>query len=443
MNTQNPAIDQDTITALTERFAADPTARVAQNAVATTDVDTLSLDRSVVASTDPTVSNRVDSWHAANQKKSGRCWLFSGLNLLRSGVIDRLDLEPDFQFSQAHLHFWDKLEKANWFLTSMIELADRALDDRTVHQMLADPIGDGGQWDMFVALVTKYGVAPKYAMPETFSSSNTHSMNAQLEKILRRGALVVREAAAQGRGERARQEILEQVHRVLSIHLGTPPTSFIWQYRDKDGNFVRGGELTPTQFAAQVLTVDVDDYVCLVNDPRPSSGYNRMLTVDRLGNVVGGRPVRYLNVEIDVIKRLAAQIICDGQPVWFGCDTVPQSDRERGIWDARLHDYEGVYGIDMSTTKAERMVSGQSAMTHAMVLTGVDLLDGAPRRWRVENSWGDEKADKGFWTMNDSWFAEYVYEVAVPRRLLPAELAAVLDTEPAVLPLWDPMGALA
>lgn len=443
MSTSSTAIDQDTITALTERFAADPAARVAQNAVATTDINTISLDRSIVASIDPSVSNRVDSWHAANQKKSGRCWLFSGLNLLRSGVIERLNLEPDFEFSQAYLHFWDKLEKANWFCTSMIELAGRDLDDRTIHQLLADPIGDGGQWDMFVSLVTKYGVIPKYAMPETFSSSNTGSMNAQLEKILRRGALIIREAAAQGRGEQARREILEQVHRVLCIHLGTPPTRFIWQYRDKDRNFVRGGELTPTQFAEQVLTVDVDDYVCLVNDPRPNSGYNRMLTVDHLGNVVGGRPVRYLNVEIDVIKRLAARIIRDGQPVWFGCDTVPQSDRERGIWDARLHDYEAVYGIDMATTKAERMMSGQSAMTHAMVLTGVDLLNGVPRRWRVENSWGDEAADKGFWTMNDSWFAEYVYEVAVPRRLLPADLAAVLDTEPVILPLWDPMGALA
>ena len=443
MSTQSQTIDQDTIAELSERFAADPAARVAQNAVSTTDVDTLSLDRSVVASTDPTVSDRVDTWHAANQKKSGRCWLFSGLNLLRSGVIADLGLEPEFEFSQSYLHFWDKLEKANWFLTSMIEMADRDLDDRTVHQMLADPIGDGGQWDMFVALVSKYGVVPKYAMPETFSSSNTHSMNARLEAIVRRGALIVREAAAHGDADRARLEILEQVHRVLSIHLGTPPSRFLWQYRDKDRAFVRGGEYTPRRFAAEVLTIDVDDYVCLVNDPRPSSGYRRMLTVDHLGNVVGGRPVRYLNVEIDTIKRLAARLIRDGQPVWFGCDTVPQSDRERGLWDARLHDYEDLYGIDLSTTKAERMLSGDSAMTHAMVFTGVDLLDGVPRRWRVENSWGDERADKGFWTMNDSWFGEYVYEVAVPRRVLPPELSAVLDTEPAVLPLWDPMGALA
>ncbi|WP_316669636.1 C1 family peptidase [uncultured Propionibacterium sp.] len=443
MSTPDPIIDQNTIASLTERFTADAAARVAQNAVATTDIDTLSLDRTVVASIDPSVSNRVDSWNAANQKKSGRCWLFSGLNLLRSGVIEDLGLEPDFEFSQAYLHFWDKLEKANWFLTSMIEMSDRDLDDRTVHQLLGDPIGDGGQWDMFVALVEKYGVVPKYAMPETFSSSNTGSMNAQLEKILRRGALIVREAAGRGRGEQARLEILGQIHRVLCIHLGTPPTSFIWQYRDKDQNFVRAGELTPVQFAAQVLGIDVGDYVCLVNDPRPTSGYNRMLTVDHLGNVVGGRPVRYLNVEIDVIKQIAARIIRDGSPVWFGCDTVPQSDRRMGIWDAHLHDYEGIYGIDMSSTKAERMLSGASAMTHAMVLTGVDMLDGAPRRWRVENSWGTENADKGFWTMNDSWFADYVYEVAVPRSALPPELAAVLGTEPAVLPLWDPMGALA
>lgn len=443
MNTSSSALDQGTLTSLSERFAADPAARIAQNAVTTTSVDTLSLDRAVVTSIDTSVSDKVDTWKAANQRKSGRCWLFSGLNFLRGQVIQELKLDEGFEFSQNYQHYWDKLEKANWFLTAMAELADRDLDDRTVHQLLADPIGDGGQWDMFVSLVKKYGVVPKYAMPETESSSNTHAMNAQLSAILRRGALLVRDAATRGVADEARLSVLEQIHRVLTIHLGTPPTSFTWQYRDRDKNFVRAGELTPLQFADKVLTVDVADYVCLVNDPRPASGYLKTFTVDQLGNVVGGRPIRYLNVEIAAIKKIVADIIVAGRPVWFGCDTAQQSDRQLGIWDARLHDYQGLYGIELDTTKAERMLTGESLMTHAMLLTGVDLLDGSPRRWRVENSWGDDKADKGFFTMNDSWFDEYVFEVAVPRSALDADQLAALQTEPTVLPLWDPLGALA
>ena len=443
MTSPNSEFSLDRYADLTARFTADPTARVAQNAVSTTNADKLSLDRQVLTSIDTSVSDKVDTWKVSNQKQSGRCWLFSGLNLLRSHLINDLKLTPDFELSQNYLHFFDKLEKANWFLASMAEMSDRDIDDRTVHQMLSDPISDGGQWDMFVSLVNKYGVVPKYAMPETDSSSSTRVMNRRLEEILRRGALIVRGAADRGQADAARESILTQVHRVLSIHLGTPPASFLWQYRDKDNAFTRVGQLTPREFADTVVPINLDDFVCLVNDPRTSSGFNTMLTVDHLGNVVGGRPIRYLNVEIDVIKKITIDQILAGHPVWFGCDVLPQFDRDIGYWDLHLHDYEGLYGIDMDTTKADRMVSGASAMTHAMMFTGVDLLDDAPRRWRVENSWGDDHADKGFFTMNDSWFDQYVFEVAVPKASLDQSLRDTLATEPKVLPLWDPMGALA
>ena len=420
-------------------FAADKTARIVQNAVTETSIKKVAMDREIVTSIDPSVSVRVDRWPNTNQKKSGRCWLFSGLNSLKPAVYEATGLEK-FEFSQNYMHFWDKLEKSNFFLTSMIDLADRDADDRTVHYLLSDPVGDGGQWNMFVALVEKYGVVPKYAMPETESSSNTKLMNDTLENLLRRGARDVR--AAQEEAHAVKREVMRQIYRVLCMHLGTPPREFVWQWEGKDHEFHREGIFTPVQFAAKYLP-DLEDYVCLVNDPRESSPYNHLFTVDRLGNVVGARPVTYLNVPIDVIRKTTQATLEAGDPVWMGCDTSKQCDRDMGIWDGKLFDFEGTYGIDLEMTKAEELTYGQAQMTHAMVFTGVDVLDGVTRRWRVENSWGDQIADKGFFTMNDSWFDQHVFEVAIRRDRLPEELLPVLATEPIVLPAWDPMGSLA
>ena len=431
------ALTHADLAAMAQAVAADPAAKVAQNAVTTTTVTAVALNRAVVVATDPTVSHQLDTWPVTAQKHSGRCWLFSGLNLLRSQVIRDTNLE-DFEFSQNYLHFWDKLEKANWFFTSMIELADRDLDDRTVAQLLADPIGDGGQWDMFVALVKKYGVVPKAAMPETQSSSDTRAMNTVLATLLRRGA---RDLRAAGDREAVRAELMGQVYRVLTIHLGTPPTRVAWSYRDKDKQFTRTAEMSPLEFAAAVLTIDVDEFVCAVNDPRHEYGVT--MTVDHLGNVVGGRPIRYLNLPAAELEALVVKGIVAGRPVWFGCDTGQQFDKALGLWDPGLLEFEALYGVDLTCTKAERMELKEEAMNHAMLFTGVDLVDGAPRRFRVENSWGDEVGVKGFMTMNEPWFPEHVFEVAVPVSDLGAERQAQLAAEPIVLPLWDPMGTLA
>jgi bleomycin hydrolase len=436
----------DLVERLTKAFEADPTARMLQNAVTTTSVDDIALDRRVVTSIDHSVSHLLDDWAATSQEKSGRCWLFAGTNLLRAGAREKLGVK-DFEFSQNHLLFWDKFEKANHWLESIIATADRDVDDRTVAHLLATPAEDGGQWNMFVALVVKHGLVPKVAMPETKSSSNTRLMNRDLSTILRQAARDLRARAAAGEGadalQDAKEQVLASVHRLLCIHLGTPPESFVWQWKDTDGGFHRDGAMTPLEFAERYVTVPLEDYVCLVNDPRASSPYGRTFTVEHLGNVVGAPPVTYLNVEPDLMKSLAAQAIVGGEPVWFGCDTGQMSHADLGVWDAALFDHAAVYGTEPSLGKADRLLHHESLMTHAMLFTGVDLHDEVPRRWRVENSWGTEKGDKGFMTMNDSWFAEFVFEVAVRRDALPAELQEALRQDPIVLPAWDPMGALA
>ncbi|MET8472307.1 C1 family peptidase [Streptomyces sp. NPDC006422] len=427
-----------------KEFAARPANRLMQNAVTQTPVDDIALDRRIVTAIDHSVSHHLDDWKVTNQKRSGRCWMFAGLNLLRVGAARELGVK-DFEFSQNYVLWWDKFERANHFLESVIDTSDRDVDDRTVAHLLSDPISDGGQWNMFVALVAKHGLVPKSAMPETESSSATGPMNRALMTVLRQGARDLRRAAADGvDAQRARKaEVLGAVHRVLSIHLGTPPQRFLWQWRDSDQEFHRDGWLTPAEFAEAYVRIPLDEYVCLVHDPRESSPVGRTFTVEHLGNIVEAPPVVYLNADIDLLKRLTMEAVVGGEPVWFGCDVAQQMRSDLGIWDAALFDYEAVYDTAFELDKAERLVHHETQMTHAMLFTGVDVVDGAPRRWRVENSWGDEKADKGFWTMNDSWFGEHVFEVAVRRSALPPELAAALDEPPIVLPAWDPMGALA
>jgi bleomycin hydrolase len=440
----NDALTSEDLAVLRKDFTVNPNYRVAQNAVTRVTVDDIALDREIVNGADHTMSHLLDDWKVTNQERSGRCWLFAGLNLLRVGAMQKMNVK-EFEFSQNHAMFWDKLERANYFLEAIIDTAERDVDDRTVAFLLDSLASDGGQWNMFVAIVNKHGLVPKSVMPETQSSANTAAMNAVLRRLLRQGAQTLRRVAA-GSVEAARAEkgeILAVVHRVLCIHLGTPPEEFLWQWTDKDRVFHRAGKMTPQEFATEYVGVPLDDYVCLVHDPRASSPMGRTFTVEYLGNVLGAPPVTYLNVGIDVIRAIASETLQGGEPVWFGCDVGKMMSSDFAVWDANLFDYPSVYDTTFALSKADRLVHHESAMTHAMLFTGVDILDGRPKRWRVENSWGKDRGRDGFFTMNDSWFDEYLFEIAARKDSLPEELRASLGAPPIVLPAWDPMGALA
>ncbi|GAA3287531.1 aminopeptidase C [Arthrobacter citreus] len=439
------SLSLEQVAALQESFAADPVLKQKQNAIVRFSVSELAIDHQLATALSTTVSNRIDDWKVTNQEKSGRCWLFAALNLLRVGAKQTLGIK-EFEFSQNYAMYFDKLERANFFMESILETAGRPEDDRLVQFLLETVLGDGGQWNMAVNLFRKYGAVPKSVMPETESSANTGRMNAVLCSLLRRGAQELRGLRADGDAAgqaQAKARIIADVHRILTLHLGTPPTVFDWEYTTDDKSFHREGNLTPQQFLAKYTTINLDDYVCLVDDPRSEHAKGTTLTVEHLGNVVGGDPVLYLNVDISLAKQLAMEAIVDGEPVWFGCDVGPQMAGKDGLWDARLYDYAGLYGAELAMDKESRVRFGDSAMTHAMLLTGVDVLDGESRRWRVENSWGDESGDKGFFTMADNWFDEYVFEVVVHKSRLSPEFRQALDDEPLVLPAWDPMGALA
>ena len=426
-------------------FDSDPSATVAQNAVSNADLSTLALRRDLVQNMDFSFSTKLDEWSATNQRRSGRCWLFATLNLFRVGAMKKMNVK-NFEFSQAHIHFWDKLERANHFLEAILETSDRPVDDRTIHFLLSDPIGDGGQWNMATNLIRKHGLVPMSAYPESHSSSSTRSMNTVLKDILRTTASEIRgildDGGSKNEARKHKAERMKENWRVLCIHLGTPPEKFDWQWRDKDKEFHRKGTMTPLEFVDEYVEVDWEEYICIVNDPR--NEYYRTYTVDFLQNVAGGPPVVYLNVPSDEMKDITQRLLEDGIPVWMGCDVGKNMARKRGLWDADLYDLKGLYGIQFGMEKADRLRFGQTMMTHAMLFTGVDVVDGKPRRWRVENSWGSEDSgEKGFYTMNDNWYDEHMFEIAAPKDYLTDEMKSGLKGDPIVLPAWDPMGSLA
>lgn len=437
-------ITRKQVVELRKEFDAEPSNKVAQNAVTNVQLPDLTLNRDLVQDIDDSFSIKLDDWKVTAQMRTGRCWLFATLNLFRVGAMKKMKLK-NFEFSQAHIHFWDKFERSNHLLEAIIETSDRPVDDRTIHFLLSDPIGDGGQWNMATNLVRKHGLVPKTAYPESNSSSATRWMNAELKDILRSSASEIR-AIIDGGGtvEEARahkEKRIADIWRMLCIHLGTPPKTFNWQWRDKDGEFHRNGRMTPQQFAAEFVDIEWEDYVCIVNDPR--NEYYRTYTVDFLQNVAGGPPVVYLNVPSKDMKAITQKLLEDGIPVWMGCDVGKEMDRKRGLWDADLFGVEGLYGVEYGMDKADRLRHNQTMMTHAMLFTGVDVVNGRPRRWRVENSWGQDTGQKGYYTMNDSWYDQYMFEIAAPKDYLTEKMLEGLETEPVVLPAWDPMGSLA
>ena len=428
-------------------FNKDPKNTLALNAVTENGIAPVALSRKEVDRQNFTFSHLIDSPDATNQERSGRCWLFSGLSTLALEAMKKLNLGT-FELSEIYQMFWDKVEKANYFLENIIESKEEPLNGRLVSSLLSDPVPDGGQWNMFTNLVRKYGVIPKTFMPETANSDNSEPMNALLRTKLREYAKVLREMNEQGASTTAlrekKGELMEEFYKMLCINLGVPPETFYWEWRDKNGVFNRRGNITPVEFYNEYVGLDLDDFVSLINAPTRDKPFNKLYTVKYLGNMVGGRDTRYLNVDLKALKKATVDMIKGNHAVWFGCDVGKMLQTNMGAMDLSIYDYELVYGMKFQLDKAARLDYGDSEMTHAMVITGVDLDEhGNPRKWRVENSWGAAIGDKGYMYMMDEWFDEYLYEVVVRKEYLPPELLKILDTEPVVLSLWDPMCSLA
>ncbi len=379
----------------------------------------------------------------SNQKQSGRCWMFAALNTFRHKILTEFKLE-NFELSQAYTFFWDKYEKSNWFLEQIIGTSDLEIGDRKLKFLLDVPQQDGGQWDMVVALFQKYGVVPKDIYPESISSSASRELDQYLNKILRQDAQILRDLIQNGGDVVAKKaELLQEIFNYLAMTLGLPPQKFDFEYRDKDDQFHKFEDITPQAFYEKFVDIKLDDYVSVINAPTTDKPYNKSYTVEFLGNVIGARDVRHLNVEMGRFKKLAIAQMQAGETVWFGCDVGQVSNRQDGLLTMDAYDFSAM-DLDFTQDKASRLDYSESLMTHAMVLTGVDLdAAGNSLKWKVENSWGEKVGKKGYFTASDAWMDEYTYQIVVRKEFLTADELAAYEAEPEVLLPWDPMGALA
>lgn len=420
---------------------------VNKRAVTKNGILSVSADYRSEVAMDRVFSIDIDTGKVADQKRSGRCWMFAALNTMRHSMREKLHMKDDFELSQNYTFFWDKLEKSNYFLENVLQTAELPTSDRKVAWLMQTPQQDGGQWDMLVALIQKYGVVPQTVMPETFNSSNSMEINKQLNLKLRKDAVELRELVAANKSDadiqKAKEKMLNEIYRMLAYTFGEPPANFDFEYRDTDNNYHRIENITPQEFFKKYVGWNLDDYVSIINAPTADKPFNHMYTVEMLGNVLGGRQVRHLNLDMQTFRKVAIEQLKHGESVWFGSDVGQESDRKKGIMDTNLYHQDELFDVDFSMSKAERLDYGESMMTHAMVLTGVDLVDGQPTKWKVENSWGDKVGEKGFFVMSDDWMEEFCYQIVVNKKYLPKDLQEILKEEPTVLAPWDPMGALA
>ncbi|KAK8749943.1 hypothetical protein OTU49_015141 [Cherax quadricarinatus] len=449
------ALTSELVEQYREQVESESSSVLAMNACFKADPLDMCLCRSKVIATNHVFTHKVESEGrpVTNQKSSGRCWIFACLNVMRLPFIKQYNLE-EFEFSQSYLFFWDKLERCNYFLNKMVECTRRGEDveGRLVSFLLHDPVNDGGQWDMIVNLITRYGVMPKKSFPESFSAENSMRMTKILQSKLREYTRELRTVINKGGDDAAVTETLirqmSEIYRIVSICLGIPPQTFTWEYYDKAKAYHKVGPLTPLEFYTEYVKIvyNVEDKVCLVTDPRPNNAYGLAYTVDCLGNMVDGRLTVYNNQPVETLMKLCCESIKSGECVWFGCEVGKRFAGKLGIQDIDIHNFKAAFGVDVNVglSKADRLIYGESLMTHAMVFTAVTLTEsGTPEKWRVENSWGEDRGEKGYLIMTSEWFREFVFEIVVDRKHVPEEVLAVFTQEPVVLPAWDPMGSLA
>ena len=442
---QQGGISEDMLREIRKAYKGTAADKALLNAITANDIRVLALNHENAADFDTYFSDKVLSRGITDQNSSGRCWLFTGLNVMRAKMIAKYDL-PSLEFSQSYGFFWDQLEKSNLFLQGIIDTADRPMDDRMVEHLFKNPLSDGGQFTGVMDIVMKYGVVPKGVMPETFSSENTAQMANFIKLKLREFGLQLRDQAAKGAKakqlEQSKTEMLGTIYRMLVLTLGEPVTEFQWVMRDADGK--PRGEMktyTPQSFFKEFINEDyVNDYIMVMNDP--SRPYWKVYEIDYDRHAYDGHNWLYVNLPMDEIKPMAIASIKDSTMMYFSCDVGKFLNQKRGLLDLRNYDYDSLFGTTFGMDKKQRIQTFASGSTHAMTLMAVDLdANGKPKKWMVENSWG-QVGYKGHLIMTDQWFDEYMFRLAVNKKYVPAKVLELLEKEkPVRLPAWDPMFA--
>ncbi|SKC65745.1 C1 family peptidase [Maledivibacter halophilus] len=441
------SINEDLIKRASKYYHSDKHNEVYSDAIIENGLIKTALRRKSIQNMHFDFSDEIDVGRVTAQMKTGRCWMFASLNSMRYGISQNLNMkEKDFELSQSYLFFWDKFEKSNLFLENIIETIDKELDDYEVVGLLKNPIFDAGQWDMFAKLVEKYGIVPKYVMPEAYCCTDSKVFNAILSEKLRGNAKILRDMYGDGKSieeiQLKKEELLVDMYNIIAHFLGEPPRVFDFEYRDKDNEFHRDGNITPLEFYHKYSTVKTEDYISIVNYPTKDKPFGKTYTVKFLGSVVDENPIKYLNLDIQTLRELAIKQIKGGEQVCFGCDVAKMAKRDIGILDADMYNYDIVLNTEFNLNKADRLAYRGSTLTHVMTLTGVNLVDGKPNRWKIQNSWGEVDGNKGFFIMSDDWFDEYVYKVIINKKYVPEDIVKDYEQKPILLKPYDPVGSM-
>ncbi len=443
--TKNGGLSNDQLQTLKSSYKATASDKALRNAVVTNDINKLAKNYDNATVFDAHFSNQVPSKAITDQESSGRCWMFTGMNVLRSKAIRKYNLPSDFQFSQCYTFFWDQLEKSNLFLQAILDNRAKSMDDETVKWLFQNPLSDGGQFTGIANLVAKYGIMPKDAMPETYSSNHTSQISSLIKLKLREDALILREMANnKGTTEKMLQdkkmEMLQTVYRMLVIAFGEPPAEFTWTQRDAKGNVVSTETYTPKSFAAKFANDDFTTYYMVMNDP--TREYYKVYEIEYDRHVYDGNNWKYLNLPMEEIAQMAIASLKDSTMMYFSCDVGKFLDRDKGYMDVNNFDYGSLFNTTFGMDKKQRIQTYASLSSHAMTLCAVDLdKDGKPIKWMVENSWGSKYGHNGFLIMTNEWFNEYMFRLVVEKKYIPAATLKLFDQKPIMLPAWDPLFA--
>lgn len=439
---QTQGISPEMLQEMKTAYQNDASTRALENAISNNDIKKLAVNQENRATNDTYFSNKVKTKGLTDQKQSGRCWLFTGLNVMRPKVIEKYHLD-DFNFSQNYSFFYDQLEKANLFLEGIIETAALPMDDRKVEWLFKHPISDGGVWNSFANVAKKYGAVPQEIMPETYHSNHTATISRLIRRKLREDGMQLRQLQADGKKakalQKAKTEMLSEVYRMLALTMGEPVQEFTWRYKDQEGQLSEAKTYTPKSFYEEAVGVDVEDYVMLMNDP--SREYYRLYEIELDRNVMEGMNWRFINLPNDEIKNFAKESIIDNEAMYISCDVGKKLNRDAGFLDVQQYDYGTLLGVEFGMDKTQRVQTFESGSSHAMTLMAVDLnKEGTPMKWMVENSWGNS-GHNGHLIITDEWFNEFMFRVVVNKKFISPSVLKVLDDEPIMLPPWDPMFA--
>ena len=443
--TKDGGLTMQQIGMLRSSYQSNPTNKALRNAINSNDISKLAVNYDNNTAFDAHLSNTVPSKAITNQESSGRCWMFTGMNVLRNKAIRKHNLPDDFQFSQCYTFFWDQLEKANLFLQAILDNRAKSMEDETVQWLFKNPIGDGGQFTGVANLMTKYGVVPKDVMPETYNSNHTSKISELIKLKLREDGLVLREMSnnkgvTEQKLQATKMAMLETIYRMLAYSFGEPPTEFTWTQRDAKGEVVSTEKYTPMSFYNKFVSEDFSKYYMIMNDP--TREYYKVYEIEYDRHVYDGQNWKFLNLPMNEIAAMAIASIKDSTMMYFSCDVAKFLDRDKGYMDVNNYDYGSLFGTTFGMDKKQRVSTYASGSSHAMTLCGVDLdANGNPTKWMVENSWGSNRGHNGFLIMTNEWFNEYMFRLVVESKYIPAATLKLFDQKPIMLPAWDPLFA--